>query len=44
MRTAVLALAFAAAAVLTRMLCPPPDVEQEIYFNTRHFARETPSP
>jgi len=38
------AAAQAAAAVLTRILCPPAEVEQEVYFNTRHFTRDTQSP
>ncbi len=29
----------AAAASLAAVLCPPPGVEQEYYFNTRHFGR-----
>jgi hypothetical protein len=38
------AAAHAAAERLTHTLCPPPGVEQEIYFNTRHFARDPQSP
>lgn len=37
------AAAQAAAAELARILCPPPEIEQEIYFNTRHFSRDTHS-
>jgi hypothetical protein len=29
----------AAAAQLAPVLCPPPGVDQECYFNTRHFGR-----
>jgi hypothetical protein len=32
------AAARAATAELAPILCPPPDVEQECYFNTRHFS------
>jgi hypothetical protein len=28
-----------AAEVLHQVLCPPPGARQEIYFNSRHFAR-----
>jgi hypothetical protein len=31
--------AHAAAEQTAAVLCPPPDVEQECYFNTRHFSR-----
>jgi hypothetical protein len=33
------AAARAAAAALASVLCPPPGIEQEYYFNTRHFGR-----
>jgi hypothetical protein len=28
-----------AAEALRAVLCPPPDADQEVYFNTRNFAR-----
>jgi hypothetical protein len=31
----------AAARQLRSILCPPSNVEQEVYLNTRHFTRET---
>jgi hypothetical protein len=33
----------AAAEQLALILCPPPDIEQECYLNTRHFSRGDPS-